>query len=92
MTQNFPRQPDCDTIPSQRAWERPGDKPMTDTLIYQCDASVWIEHGEKHEKLDKLDAVIDKSGFFANLEETWEATGGTKDDFSIVIKPNIMTA
>ncbi len=69
---------------------------MTDHLIYQNDASVWIEHGENHEKFQKLDDVIDNSGFIANLNDAYAAKfpgdDTRKPEFSVVIKPNIMTA
>lgn len=72
---------------------------MTDHLIYQNDATVWIERGENNgEKFEKLDDAIDHSGFLANLEDAFIAKHGpdagaeARDAFSIVIKPNIMTA
>ncbi len=65
---------------------------MTEQLIYQRDATVWIEQGESDQKLELLDEIIQKSGFLDSLEEAWTAKGGTRDEFSVAIKPNIMTA
>lgn len=39
-----------------------------------------------------LDEVLDKTGFFRILDKRFRESGKTKQDFSIVIKPNIMMA
>ncbi|MFQ5974838.1 MAG: DUF362 domain-containing protein [Candidatus Hydrothermarchaeales archaeon] len=39
-----------------------------------------------------LDEVLDKTGFFKLLDKRFHESGKTKEDFSIVIKPNIMMA
>ena len=43
-------------------------------------------------KFGALDKVLDETGFDALVEEQLAATGKTKADFSIVIKPNFMFA
>ncbi len=45
---------------------------------------------ERKEKFDVLDFVIGKSGFFDVLEKQFNKSGKTKDQFSIIIKPNFM--
>lgn len=45
---------------------------------------------ERKEKFDVLDDVIEKSGFFDVLEKQFNDSGKTKDEFSIIIKPNFM--
>ena len=44
----------------------------------------------RDEKFDVLDDVIEKSGFFDVLEKQYNDSGKTKDQFSIIIKPNFM--
>jgi uncharacterized protein (DUF362 family) len=58
--------------------------------IYSKDASVYIETGE--DKFKTLQQAMDNAGFMKNIDSEFEKSGKSKEDFSIVIKPNIMTA
>ncbi|MCP5047258.1 MAG: DUF362 domain-containing protein [bacterium] len=58
--------------------------------IYSKDAAVYIETG--NDKLTVLQQAIDKSGFHENIDGEFKDSGKTKEEFLIVIKPNIMTA
>ena len=58
--------------------------------IYSRDSSVYLVSGE--DKFDALQRAIDQSGFVANLTNRWSASGKTKGEFLVAIKPNIMTA
>jgi uncharacterized protein (DUF362 family) len=58
--------------------------------IYSQDAAVYLENGET--KFDALDRAIDASGFLENVEAVFQAGDKARADFSIVLKPNIMTA
>lgn len=58
--------------------------------LYSKDARVVLVGGaDKHEALR---VAVERSGFVANVEARWAASGKPKDQFSVVIKPNIMTA
>ncbi|MCP5105034.1 MAG: DUF362 domain-containing protein [bacterium] len=58
--------------------------------VYSKDADVYLESGE--DKFSALQKVIDKSGFFANVDGVFEKSGKNKEEFLIAVKPNIMTA
>lgn len=64
-----------------------GSKPHP---VYSKDASVYLETGD--DKFSALQHAIDASGFSANLEAVFGASGKAREDFLIAIKPNIMTA
>ncbi len=66
---------------------------MTDAEIhpiYSRDATVHIVTGD--DKFDTLHRAVDQSGFIPHILDRWQASGKPKEDFRIVIKPNIMTA
>jgi hypothetical protein len=63
---------------------------MSKHEIYSRDATVYLVSGK--DKFDALHRAIEQSGFVANLLARWSASGKSKQDFLIVIKPNIMTA
>ena len=42
------------------------------------------------DKMKLLDEVLEKTGFFGILEKRFDKTGKSKEDFSVVIKPNFM--
>lgn len=42
------------------------------------------------DKLKLLDEVLEKTGFFGILEKRFDKTGKSREDFSVVIKPNFM--
>jgi uncharacterized protein (DUF362 family) len=50
----------------------------------------YLEVYNRPEKLDVLDDVIEKSGFFDVLEKTFAESGKSRDEFAIIIKPNFM--
>ena len=58
--------------------------------IYSRDASVYLVSGE--DKFAALHSAIEQSGFVANLNDRWSASGKSKAEFLVAIKPNIMTA
>ena len=43
-------------------------------------------------KFATMERAMAESGFYDNVEAAWEAAGVPRDEFRIVIKPNIMTA
>jgi uncharacterized protein (DUF362 family) len=43
-----------------------------------------------NDKLRALDGAIEASRFFSVLDEAWQRSGKTREDFSIIIKPNFM--
>lgn len=45
---------------------------------------------ESDNKTDALDTVIEKSSFFQDVKDYLEKSGKSKEEFSIVVKPNIM--
>ena len=57
---------------------------------YSAPASVSLESGE--DKISALDSVLERSGFFTHLEDTFENSSFPRDEFLIAIKPNLMTA
>jgi uncharacterized protein (DUF362 family) len=57
--------------------------------IYSKDASVFLETGP--DKLAALQQAITNSGFLDNVEQVYLASGKTRDQFQIAVKPNIMT-
>jgi uncharacterized protein (DUF362 family) len=58
--------------------------------VYSKDAAVYLETGD--DKINTLQAAIDKSGFIAKVEAACAASGKSPSDFRIVLKPNLMTA
>ena len=58
--------------------------------IYSQDARVILTSG--HDKLDALHTAAHHAEFVPHLLAQWQASGKSKDDFQIAIKPNIMTA
>ncbi len=58
--------------------------------IYSSDAAVYVESGS--DKLAALEAALTKSGFFDDVESVFAASGKTRGDFLVALKPNIMTA
>lgn len=58
--------------------------------IYSKDASVFLQTGT--DKFTTLDQAIDASGFLDNVEAVFTASGKTREQFLIALKPNIMTA
>ncbi len=58
--------------------------------IYSKDATVYLETGS--DKLDAMQRAIDVSGFHDNLEAVFKASGKSREEFLIALKPNIMTA
>lgn len=65
-------------------------KPLSPHEIYSCDATVYLVTGE--EKLDTFLRTVEQAGFIPHMLEKWQSSGKTKEEFQIVIKPNIMTA
>ena len=57
---------------------------------YSKDATVYLVTGD--EKLVALQQAMERSGFLDNVEGVYQKSGKARDDFSIVLKPNIMTA
>jgi uncharacterized protein (DUF362 family) len=58
--------------------------------IYSQDATVFIE--TEADKLELMQLAIDDAGFLGNLESVFLASGKSRSEFLIAIKPNIMTA
>ena len=58
--------------------------------IYSKDATVHVMTGATKEAAFSL--ALDRSRFQENLEARWRASGRSREDFRIAIKPNIMTA
>ena len=58
--------------------------------IYSRDASVFLESGT--DRFAALQEAVDKAGFFDNVEQVFAASGKSRDEFAIALKPNIMTA
>jgi len=58
--------------------------------VYSKDAAVHVITGAN--KIATLDAALEASSFFRNLEVAWELSGKQRDEFAIAVKPNIMTA
>lgn len=52
--------------------------------------TVYIESGDPNDKIGQLDRIIERSGFFGHLDKAWQASGKSKEEFTIAIKPNIM--
>ncbi len=42
------------------------------------------------DRFEVLSETLEEAGFWGVLDEKWQASGKSKDEFSIVIKPNIM--
>ncbi len=58
--------------------------------IYSKDAEVYLETG--NEKIITMQKIMEVSHFKNNVESAFKASGKSRNDFFIVIKPNIMTA
>ncbi|RPJ29237.1 MAG: DUF362 domain-containing protein [Planctomycetaceae bacterium] len=58
--------------------------------IYSRDSTVYIVTGE--DKLSTFHRAVEQSGFIPHLLNQWQASGKSKADFRIAVKPNIMTA
>ena len=58
--------------------------------IYSKDAAVYLVTGET--KFDALEEALERARFIEPLEEQFQASGKSRSDFAIAIKPNIMTA
>ncbi|HEY3342424.1 MAG TPA: DUF362 domain-containing protein [Anaerolineae bacterium] len=58
--------------------------------IYSRDSTVYLTTGA--DKFAALHRAVEQSGFVSNLLTRWGASGKSKADFLIAIKPNIMTA
>jgi uncharacterized protein (DUF362 family) len=63
---------------------------MKKHAVYSRDATVYLVSGQT--KFDALQRAVEQSGFVANLLARGSASGKSKRDFLIAIKPNIMTA
>jgi uncharacterized protein (DUF362 family) len=58
--------------------------------IYSKDATVHLVTGG--DKIKALQQAMDLSSFLDNVEAVYNKSGKSRDEFSIVLKPNIMTA
>ncbi len=64
--------------------------PPYDHPIYSRDATVYLVKGD--DKLATFHQMIEQSGFIQHVADHWQASGKSKAEFHIAIKPNIMTA
>ncbi len=80
-------------MPSDQSLLKIAKRPISQAKthpVYSQDATVYLESGSS--KNEALDKAIDASGFLAHIEAEFQASGKTRSDYSIVVKPNIMTA
>lgn len=54
------------------------------------ESTVAMVDDRKLNKFQRLDRALEISGFYENVERKWRESGKPKDDFVIVIKPNVM--
>ena len=55
-----------------------------------CDRKAVVAAVKSPDKFKALDQVIEMSGFFSKLQDIRKERGKSKEDFSIIIKPNFM--
>ena len=58
--------------------------------VYSRDAAVYVVSGD--DKLDTFHRAIEQSAFVQHVLDHWQASGKPKEQYQIVVKPNIMTA
>jgi uncharacterized protein (DUF362 family) len=56
----------------------------------ESDKTVKVVAARNRDKLEALDEVLEKAGFYEKLDEHHELSGKNKDEFLVVVKPNFM--
>lgn len=65
-------------------------EPRRDHAMWQGDAPHRVASVKGDDKLTALDEVLEKTAFFAAIEQRLAETGKTRETLRIIIKPNLM--